>query len=78
MIGCLSLARDTFDIELAIKKIAKTKKSIKKLSKNINFFEDLITNDEIWRNALKYFENRIYNKFIVRHNKNEESLQKSV
>ena len=65
MIGCLSLARDTFDIELAIKKIAKTKKSIKKLSKNIIFFEDLITNDEVGRNALKYFENRKYNKFIV-------------
>ena len=65
MIGCLSLARDTFDIELAIKKIAKTKKSIKKLSKNIIFFEDLITNDEVGRNALKYFENHKYNKFIV-------------
>ena len=65
MIGCLSLARETFDIEFAKKKLVKTKKTIKKLNKNINFFDDLITNDNIGQDALKYFENNKCSKFIV-------------
>ena len=47
MIGCFSLARETFDIKFAKKKLATTKRIIKKLNKNINFFDELITNDEI-------------------------------
>ncbi len=65
MIGCLSLARETFDIEFAKKKLVKTKRTIKKLNKNINFFDDLITNDKIGEDALKYFENNKCSKFIV-------------
>ena len=52
MIGCFSLARETFDIKFAKKKLAKTKKTIKKLNKNINFFDDLITNDKIGESAM--------------------------
>ena len=55
MIGCFSLARETFDIKFAKKKIAKTKRTIKKLHKNINFFEDLISNDKIGESAVKYY-----------------------
>ena len=47
MIGCLSLARETFDINFAKTKLAKTKKLIRKFDNNINFFDDLITNDKI-------------------------------
>jgi L-fucose isomerase-like protein len=65
MIGCLSLARETFDIEFAKKKLAKTKRTIKKLNKNVNFFDDLITNDNIGENAIKYFQNSKCTKFIV-------------
>ena len=65
MIGCLSLARETFDIEFAKKKLAKTKRTIKKLNINVNFFDDLITNDKIAGNAIKYFENVKCTKFIV-------------
>ena len=45
MIGCFSLARETFDIDFAKKKLLKTKKSLTKLNKKIIFFDDLITND---------------------------------
>ena len=65
MIGCISLARETFDIKFAKKKLAKTKRTIKKLNKNINFFDDLITNDEIGESALKHYENSKCKKFIV-------------
>ena len=65
MIGCFSLARETFDIKFAKKKIAKTKRTIKKLHENINFFEDLITNDKIGESAVKYYENIKCTKFIV-------------
>ena len=36
MIGCFSLARETFDIEFAKKKLVKTKKIIKNLN-NYNY-----------------------------------------
>jgi len=65
MIGCLSLARETFDIEFAKKKLAKTKNTIRKLNNNIKYFDDLITNDNIGDDALKYFENNKCSKFIV-------------
>ena len=65
MIGCFSLARETFDIKFAKKKLATTKRIIKKLNKNINFFDELITNDEIGKSALKHFENSKCTKFIV-------------
>ena len=65
MIGCFILARETFDIEFAKKKLAKTKKTITKLNKNINFFDDLITNDQIGENAMQYFEDIKCTKFIV-------------
>ena len=65
MIGCFSLARETFDIKFAKKKLATTKRIIKKLNKNINFFDELITNDEIGKSALKHFENIKCTKFIV-------------
>ena len=57
MIGCFSLARETFDIDFAKKKLIKTKKSLKKLNKKIIFFDDLVTNDKIGQNAIKYFKN---------------------
>ena len=57
MIGCFSLARETFDIEFAKKKLSKTKKSLTKLNKKIIFFDELITNDTIGENAIKYFKN---------------------
>ncbi len=65
MIGCFSLARETFDIKFAKKKLAKTKRTIKKIHKNINFFDDLITNDEIGESAVKHYENIKCTKFIV-------------
>ena len=65
MIGCFSLARETFDINFAKKKLLKTKKSLTKLNKKIIFFDDLITNDKIGENAIKYFENIKCTKFIV-------------
>ena len=37
MIGCFSLARETFDIEFARKKLLKTKRSLAKLNKKIIF-----------------------------------------
>ena len=65
MIGCFSLARETFDIDFAKKKLLKTKKSLTKLNKKIIFFDDLITNDTIGENAIKYFKNIKCKKFIV-------------
>ena len=65
MIGCFSLARETFDIEFAKKKLVKTKKIIKNLNKNINFFDDLITDEKIGKRAIKHFENIKCSKFIV-------------
>jgi len=65
MIGCFSLARETFDIEFARKKLLKTKRSLTKLNKKIIFFDDLITNDKIGENAIKYFKNIKCKKFIV-------------
>ena len=65
MIGCFSLARETFDIDFAKKKLLKTKKSLTKLNKKITFFDDLITNDTIGENAIKYFKNIKCKKFIV-------------
>jgi len=65
MIGCFSLARETFDIEFAKKKLLKTKKSLTKLNEKIIFFDDLITNDTIGENAIKYFKNIKCKKFIV-------------
>ena len=65
MIGCLSLARETFDIKFANNKLLKTKKIIKKLNSNITFFDNLITNDNIGKDALKFFENNKCKKFIV-------------
>ena len=55
MIGCFCLARETFDIDFAKKKLLKTKKSLTKLNKNIIFFDNLITNDKISEIAIKYF-----------------------
>jgi len=65
MIGCFSLARETFDIKFANKKILETKKIINKIYNNITFFDDLITNDNVGKDALKFFENRKCTKFIV-------------
>jgi len=65
MIGCFSLARETFDINFAKKKLTKTKKILRKLNKNINFFDDLITNDKIGECAIKHYENSKCKKFIV-------------
>jgi hypothetical protein len=65
MIGCLSLARETFDIDFAKKKLAKTKKLISNFDKNIIFFNELITNDKIGEGAIKYYENNKCSKFIV-------------
>ena len=65
MIGCFSLARETFDIDFAKKKLLKTKKLLTKLNKKIIFFDDLITNDKIGENAIKYFKNIKCTRFIV-------------
>ena len=65
MIGCLVLARETFDIEYAKKKIKETKNIINKLNKGIKFFDDLIVNDKIGKEALKFFENNKCTTFIV-------------
>ncbi len=65
MIGCLGLARETFDIEFAKKKLKKTKKIINKLNRDIKFFDDLIINDKIGKDALFFFENNECTKFIV-------------
>ena len=65
MIGCLSLARETFDIKFANNKLVKTKNIIKKLNSNFVFFENLITNGNIGKDALKFFENNKCTKFIV-------------
>ena len=65
MIGCLSLARETFDIEFAKKKLVKTKKILKKLNKNIRFFDDLITNDKIGGDAVNFFNEINCSRFIV-------------
>ena len=40
-------------------------KTIKKLNSNITFFDNLITNDNIGKDALKFFENNKCKKFIV-------------
>ncbi|PPR51054.1 MAG: hypothetical protein CFH15_00153 [Alphaproteobacteria bacterium MarineAlpha5_Bin5] len=65
MIGCLGLARETFDIEYAKKKLKKTINIINKLNRGIKFFDDLIVNDKIGKEALKFFENSKCTKFIV-------------
>ena len=65
MIGCLSLARETFDIQFANNKLIKTKNIIKKSYGKILFFDSLITNDKIGKDAVKYFENNNCEKFIV-------------
>ena len=57
MIGFFSLARETFDIKFAKKKLVETKKIINKLNSDITFFDNLITNDRVGKDALKYFEN---------------------
>jgi len=65
MIGCFSLARQTFDIKYANKKLIETKKIINKLNSNIIFFDNLIINDNVGKSALKFFENNKCKKFIV-------------
>ena len=46
-------------------KFLETKKIINKLNSNITFFDNLITNDNLGKDALKYFENNKCKKFIV-------------
>ena len=46
MIGCLSLGRETFDINFANEKIGLVEKRLNKLSNNIIFFEKLYTSLE--------------------------------
>ena len=41
MIGCLSLGRETFDVNFANKKINLVEKRLNKLSNNIIFFEKI-------------------------------------
>ena len=65
MIGCLSLARETFDIKFASNKLVKTKNIIKKLNSKFVFFDDLITNDHVGNDALKFFEKNKCTKFVV-------------
>ena len=65
MIGCLSLARETFDIKFAKKKLIDTKKIISNLNCNIVFFDDLIVNEDIGNEALKFFQKNKCKKFII-------------
>ena len=65
MIGCISLGRETFDINYASKKLIKIKKIINNLSLDICYFDKLITNDETGNNALKFFEKNKCEKYIV-------------
>ena len=65
MIGCFSLARETFDIKFASRKISETKKIIKLLNNKFAFFEPIITSDQMGKEAIKFYENNKCNKFIV-------------
>ena len=65
MIGCLSLGRETFDINFANEKIGLVEKRLKKLSYNIIFFEKLITNDEISEEALSFFKQKKCKKYLI-------------
>ena len=65
MIGCLSLGRETFDVNFANEKIDLVKKRLNKLSYNIIFFEKLITNDEISEEALSFFKQKKCKKYLI-------------
>ena len=69
MIGCISLARETFDIKFAKKKLAKTKRTIKKLkSQKIDLYgKKLIL--EIDDTTFQRFENDINSKIEKENNK---------
>ena len=67
MIGCLSLGRETFDVNFANEKIDLVKKRLNKLSYNIIFFEKLITNDEISEEALSFFKQKKCKKYLIIH-----------
>ncbi|MAY89714.1 MAG: hypothetical protein CMN00_00805 [Rickettsiales bacterium] len=65
MIGCLSLGRETFDVNFANEKIGLVEKRLNKLSYNIIFFEKLITNDEISEEALSFFKQKKCKKYLI-------------
>ena len=65
MIGCLSLGRETFDVNFANEKINLVEKRLNKLSSNIIFFEKLITNDEISEEALSFFKQKKCKKYLI-------------
>ncbi len=65
MIGCLSLGRETFDVNFANEKIDLVEKKLNKLSNNIIFFEKLVTNDEISEEALSFFKQKKCKKYLI-------------
>ena len=65
MIGCLSLGRETFDVDFANEKIDSVEKKLKKLDPNILFFQKLITNDDIVKEALFFFKQNKCEKYLI-------------
>ena len=65
MIGYFRLARETFDINYAKKKLNEIKKIIEDLNDFTIGFDTLITNDFLFSQAVKFFSKNKCSKYII-------------
>ena len=65
MIGYLSLARETFDVEFAQSKFKQAKDLLESITSEIIGFDQLITNDEIANEALDFFKSNECEKVFL-------------
>ena len=65
MIGFLGLARETFDVKFAEKKFEEGKKTLSSITSKIVGIDNLITNDELSSQALKFFTKKNVSKIVI-------------
>ena len=65
MIGYLGLARETFDVTFAKSKFLKGRKALYNMSTETKGINYLVTNNELSKKALEYFEDKNFKKIII-------------
>ncbi len=65
MIGYIGLARETFDVAFAEEKFQQSKKVLFNITSKTLGIDFLVTNDELSKKALKFFEKKIFSKVII-------------
>ena len=65
MIGFIGLARETFDVKFAEKKFEEGKKALSSITSKIIGIDNLITNDELSSQALKFFTKKKVSKIVI-------------